>query len=303
MHWADIREATFVPGIRLLAWTHRLLGRRAFRAVLLPVVLWYAATRPVARRASREYLARLHACTAGASPAPGGMNVLRHFMAFAECLLDRMLVRAGRVGELAFEVHRAESLVRYLATGRGLVVMTAHMGNFELMQVLARHYVRRPINVLMHVEHARRFDAYLRQRGAVEHVRIVPVTELTPAVAAGLARAVEQGELVAIAGDRAPLGARAEVVHVPFLGAPAAFPMGPYVLASLLGCPLAVVLATARPGGYRVSLQPLADEVHLSRADRRGAAAPLAARFAALLETECRAAPLQWFNFYPFWEG
>ena len=51
-HWAAINEATCVAGMRLLFWVCRTFGRWPFRVVLYPVLLWYVATQPRARRAS-----------------------------------------------------------------------------------------------------------------------------------------------------------------------------------------------------------------------------------------------------------
>ena len=58
-HWAQIEEVSFVAGMRLLFWLARVLGRWPFRAVLYPVLLWYALAKPWARAASKDYLRRI----------------------------------------------------------------------------------------------------------------------------------------------------------------------------------------------------------------------------------------------------
>jgi len=105
---------------------------------------------------------------------------------------------------------------------------------------------------------------------------------------------------VAIAGDRVPVhGGRS--VQASFLGAPAAFPIGPYVLASALGCPLYAMACVHAGRGYRLSFERFAERVLLPRAQRQQALAAQAARYAGWLEAQLRRAPLDWFNFFPFW--
>ncbi len=300
MHWSRVPEATFVPGIRLLLALYSLLGRSAFRLALWPVVLWYALARPAARRASLDYLTRLAGVCEGA-PRPRFRTVLRHFAAFAESLLDKLLVWGGRLDALRYEVHGAAALRDALAAGRGAVLITAHIGNFELCQVLATRYTAVRINVLMHTANTARFNAMLERRQLADRLCLIPVDGISLSTAALLAGRVDAGELVAIAGDRLLTGAAGDFQQARFLGAPAVFPIGPYVLAGALGCPLIALFATRHGEMYRISVEQLAERVVLPRKGRAEALRALLERFAALLEAECRAAPLQWFNFYPFW--
>jgi predicted LPLAT superfamily acyltransferase len=117
-----------------------------------------------------------------------------------------------------------------------------------------------------------------------------------------LERRVRAGEFVAIAGDRVPV-AGGRVAVVPFLGAPAAFPVGAYVLASLLACPL-LLLGCVREGqGHVVRFEMLADSLALPRAGREQALRHWAGLFAQRLEALLVRAPYDWFNFFPFWEA
>ena len=141
----------------------------------------------------------------------------------------------------------------------------------------------------------------MKRHQHAERLCLIPVDGLSAATAALLAQRVDAGELVAIAGDRLLTGGAGESLTTPFLGAPAAFPIGPYVLAAALGCPLIALFATRRGETYRISVERLAERVVLPRRGRQEAVRGLLERFAALLAAECRAAPLQWFNFYPFW--
>ena len=112
---------------------------------------------------------------------------------------------------------------------------------------------------------------------------------------------VERGELIAIAGDRVPV-LESRVTYAPFLGEDAPFPCGPYILASVLECPLYFMGCVHDGAGYAVEFVPLAERVLLPRARREQALAEYAGLFAQQLERMLRKAPYDWFNFFPFWD-
>ena len=156
------------------------------------------------------------------------------------------------------------------------------------------------LNVLVHTKHAEQFNRLLGEAGA-SHLRLIQVSELNPAVMLQLNQRLENGEWLAIAGDRVPLQGGRQV-RVDFLGQPAAFPQGPWLLAGLLKCPVNLMFCLKREGRYRVILEPFAEAVVWRRSDREQVIAHWAGRYAERLGHYCLQAPQQWFNFYPFWK-
>ncbi|GHD69016.1 LpxL/LpxP family acyltransferase [Jeongeupia chitinilytica] len=300
-HWASVGEAGFVGGIRLLVGIYKRFGRWPFRLVLYPILSWYVLSHRIARTASRDYLQRLHLASGGRTPAPGLANVLRHFAAFGETVLDKLLVWRGDLDDTPVRRDGAATMQAVIDAGRGGVIMTAHIGNFEMLRKLGETRRNIRLNILVHTKHAERFNRLLRETHPEAHIRLIQVTEISAATAVMLAERVDAGEFVVIAGDRVPVSQQPDTIDIPFLGAPAPFPVGPYVLAAILKCPLVALVASRQADHFHITVRLLAERVVLPRADRRGAIAALAAGYAALLEAECLAAPLQWFNFYPFW--
>jgi predicted LPLAT superfamily acyltransferase len=293
-HWAAINEASFVAGMRLLFWVCRMFGRWPFRIVLYPVLLWYVATQPRARRASSGYLARVGA------PA-GFMGVLRHFGAFAEAILDKMLLWGGLFDLSRVRVHGDEPLLQMARQGRGALLVCAHLGNLDLCRVLS---LRRPdvkVTVLVHTRHAQAFNNMLAKLDPRSQLNLMQVTEMTPAMAMMLSERVGRGEFVVIAGDRVPVSNNPRVALASFMGQLAAFPVGPYVMAAVLGCPLYAMFAARIGDRYELHFEPLRETVTLPRRGREAALAELAGQYAARLEHHARRTPLEWFNFYDFW--
>ena len=155
------------------------------------------------------------------------------------------------------------------------------------------------MNVLLHTKHAEQFNRLLGEAGAT-HLRLIQVSELDAAIMLQLSERLERGEWLAIAGDRVPLtGSR--TVNVNFLGKPAAFPQGPWLLAGLLQCPVNLIHCLKIDNRYQVIIEPFAERLQWKRSERDAVIRHWTQRYADQLAQRCLDAPLQWFNFYPFW--
>jgi predicted LPLAT superfamily acyltransferase len=295
-HWASINEISFVAGMRFLFWICRVFGRWPFRVVLYPVLAWYVVSKPRPRAASQDYLRRMAAY--GGRSVPG---VLRHFAAFGEGILDKMLLWGGLFKFDSVTLHGGELITEAAAKGRGALLICAHLGNLELCRVLSRQRSDIKLTVLVHTKHAQAFNQMLGRLNPESQLNLMQVTEMSPATAMLLADKVAQGEFVVIAGDRVPVSPNPRVAVADFLGAPAAFPVGPYVLASVLQCPVYLLFSMRQGHRSAVHFEAFRDSVRIPRQGRDAALAALAGDYAKRLEHYCVQAPLQWFNFYDFW--
>jgi predicted LPLAT superfamily acyltransferase len=299
-HWADINEFSFVAGLRVLFWLGRSLGRWPARLVLYPIVFWYMLAKRAARRASREYLLRV--TQAIGTEAPGKFLVLRHFASFAEDILDKMLLWSGWLPAEPIKHFNLEQMMAQLAAKRGALLICCHLGNLELCRVLARRMPGLKMTVLLHTKHAEKFNHLLACLNPASALDVMQVTELSPTTAVFLSEKIARGEFVAIAGDRIPVSDQPRVTLANFLGAPAPFPVGPYILANLFHCPVYLLFTLRRQGAAEVHFELFRESIHLPRKEREQALAELAADYARRLEVFCRRAPLQWYNFYDFWQ-
>lgn len=300
-HWAHLGENTFVAGMWLLYQVHRFLGRWPFLLCLYPIVAYYWLASPVARRSSLQYLQRMQAAHGLWPAVPGWRQSQRHFRMFAEVILDKLLALSGRYRFDSVGFAGREPLNALLQRGQGAVVVTAHMGCIELCRAIAERREGLRLNVLVHTAHAQRFNRLMQRLAPDSGVQLLQVTDFNAATAMMLAERVARGELIAIAGDRVPVR-ESRITHASFLGHEAPFPCGPYILASVLECPLFFMGCVHDGARYAVEFVPLAERVLLPRARREQAMAEYAGLFAQQLERMLRKAPYDWFNFFPFWE-
>ncbi|MDR0715949.1 MAG: acyltransferase [Azoarcus sp.] len=306
MHWAAMKEAGFAGGLRFLFWIYRRGGMWPFRVLLFLVMPWYFLTNTLARRASLEYLARLYETSGGSTPAPGWRNSFRHFMSFGENILDKLVAADTRGARQPYHVKGVEHVDRLLDAGRGGIIITAHFGNLELCRRLSHkvHATAR-LTVLVHTHHAERFNRVLKSLDPEQDVDLVQVDNISAATAMLLSERIAAGGLVIITGDRIPItpGNSSATLTASFLGKEAHFPSGPYILAAVLACPVYMLFSSSAGNAFFVTMRPLAERIVLPRRARAAAIRPYLETYVDALTRECLEHPLQWFNFFPFWQA
>jgi predicted LPLAT superfamily acyltransferase len=224
-------------------------------------------------------------------------------MSFAGKALDSFIAWTypSRSGPL--KIANSSELDHLAEVGAGVLLIVSHLGNAEFCRAgLAAHFKRR-VNVLVHTQHAALYNGLIRSLRPDVEDHTIQVTEIGPQTAIDLKDRIERGEWLAIAGDRTPVYGPARTCRVPFLGAAASFPVGPYILAALMRCPVYLMFCLREGADHTVHFEKLADAVSLPRSGRERVLEELAARYAQRLEHYCLQAPLQWYNFYDFWTG
>jgi predicted LPLAT superfamily acyltransferase len=302
--WTLVAERGSLLGMRFTVWAYRCLGRRASGWLALAIVSYFFVTDRRGRRASRRYLERLYATPGGAvalGHPPGLRDCFRHYREFARSILDRLAFALGEGDRFSVEVHGQDALATLRQGGQGAVLIGAHLGNFDALRALARRDGA-VVNIVMFTRHAERINGLLRRLDPAAEVRVIHLDPAVPDTALRLRACVERGEFVALLGDRAGATGRARTARAPFLGRDAAFPIGPFVLAAALGCPVILIVGLRRgEAAYEVFAETLADRVPLAPRLRAESLPGLVRRYAGRLEAYCLRAPYQWFNFYDFW--
>jgi predicted LPLAT superfamily acyltransferase len=282
--WLGQRERGSRSLMAVLAWVTLTLGRAFGRPFLPPIALYFVAFGPRARAASADYLGRVFG-----RPARLG-EIYRHFHTFASAIHDRVLLLAGRADGFDVTVHGDQPFDAALAEGRGCVLLGAHVGSFEALRSVgaARRGLR--VRMVMATGNATRIQSVFGGIRPESADWIIPVG--TPTALLRARESLERGEVVGILADR--VWRRKRATALPFLGAPARFPLGAFRVAAALGAPVMLGLGLYR-GGNRY-------DVHFERLDQPGdTAATLLERYVARLEHHCHLAPYNWFNFYDFW--
>ncbi len=300
-NWSDIAERGSALGLSFVAGVYRLLGHGACRILLIPIAVYFYLTGREQREASADYLQR--AWKAGAfTKKPGVWQGFRHFLTFSYATLDKFAAWNGDIRPEDVDGVHGGLFDDAKTSGRGAVVLTAHLGNPEVVRAVATMSRRFRVNVLMHTLHAEKFNRIIQRVSPDSPVRIMQVSQIDLGVAMQLASAIENGEWVVMTGDRVAVNdASGSSITMPFLGADARFPIGPFILAATLKCPAFTMFTMRKKNRYVVNFELLGDPVVLPRASRTAAIRGYLATYIERLERALIDAPYQWFNFYDYW--
>jgi len=302
--WSGVAERGSALGIRLMLWWYRVFGRLLTLPVVFLVVTYFFLTDAAGRRASFAYLRRVHATEVGREAlgrAPGLRESYRHYRTFALAIVDRFSVWFDGPDRFEFDTRGAELIHRYAAEGRGVLILSAHLGNFDALRRLAER-TGEVVNVLMYTDNAKRINRLFSEVSSEVRDRLIIVDPTSVQSVFTIRERLRRGEHVAILADRNELGDRSRSVPVQLLGGEVRLPQAPAELAGLLGCPVVLLVALRdHSGRYRVFIESLAEGVKLPRRGREAVATELMTAFAQRIEHYCCSEPYQWFNFYDYW--
>lgn len=300
-HWSESRERSNRAALHLMAWIALRLGRPVARLLLHPIVWYFMAFSPAARRHTRRYLRR------ALGRRPGFMDHYRQLHAFASVVLDRVYLARGAMHLFDLQVTGGERVDRLLEEGRGAFMIGAHMGSFEALHAVGKGR-QLPVAMAMWPDNAKLIQGVLEAVAPALKLEIIAIGR--PGSTLAIREWLNQGGLVGVLGDRLPPGRTAEPGarggprRLPFLGQPAPFDDGPLRLAQVLQRPVLFMVGLYRGGKrYDVRFEPLADfsTPEPDPARREAQLQRALADYVARLEALCVEAPSNWFNFHDFW--
>ena len=298
---------------RLTAWIHRVgLG------VCFPMLAWIAPRSPrwflllsarvviflamlIYPKPKREIAQNLSKIL-GADPRSRKVRqavgrMLRHF-AFYWVDLFRFAQLPPEVARRHLvSVEGMDSVGGLVGGGSGMVLLTAHLGNWELGGVLLGHR-ELPVSVVYFpdkFEAAERFRSSLRRQAGVEEIplRLDSAWSSLP-----ILRALREGRMVAMQGDR---DFEERGIEAPFFGAKVRFPRGPFMVALLTNVPIVPTFVTYTPeldfkAEFGVPLRVV------STGDREADLSKAVQDWAVVLERAVREHATQWYTFYDYWK-
>ncbi|MCH2187953.1 hypothetical protein MK280_19015 [Myxococcota bacterium] len=287
--------------LRFVVAAIRKFGSTPLRPLIPFVALYFVCFGGKARRASREYIQRMRGLSAD---LPGSLfgQTYRHLRTFAFVILDRLELWSGAIDRFDIRLHGEQCMRELIELKQGAMLVGAHLGSFDVLRLIARKYGIQ-VNVIMYTGNAELINRAFEELDPSARVRLIELDPKAFSTALEIRRCVNRGEFVAMLGDRVhPNGAERRKVRLEFLGQPAYFSQGPFLMAAILGIPLILSIALRR--GFRAYdgyLTPLSGGGPIARSEREEVVRRWSAEYVSQLEGYCMKAPLQWFNFYDFW--
>ncbi len=292
--WIRHRERGSMVLLRIMAFLSLRLGRQPSRTVLYAIAAYFFLFAPGARRHSRRYL-RL-----ALGRAPRARDRFRQILSFATTIHDRVYLINGQHGLFDVTLEGEELMRAQIDSGRGALLMGAHMGSFEIMHSLGRRQRDLHVAMAMYEENARKINAILAAIDPDAVADIVPLGRIDAML--HIAERLDRGAFVGVLGDRT-LG-NEPVQAVTLLGERACLPTGPMRAAAILRCPVFFMAGLYRGANrYHVVFERVADFSEAAAGTRSAAVRTAVDRYAAALDRYCRSDPYNWFNFFDFWRA
>jgi len=286
--------------LRVMRAISMAVGRGPSRIVVYGIALYFVLAASAARRASRSYLER------SLGRKVTWRDLYRHVLTFASTVHDRFYLLNDR--DDVFDVQCVGLPPESLAGSdgaehgegtQGAFLFGAHLGSFEVLRAAARWDAQGKVCVAMYPENARQINQALAAINPAAVSNIIALGKIDSIL--HIHQRLQEGAMVGILADRA-VGAADQYVSLPFLGAPAQFPIGPFRLAAMMKQPVYFMAGLYRGGKrYEVHFELLSDFSDRAGKNREALMRELMLRYVATLERHCRAAPYNWFNFYDFW--
>ncbi len=300
-HWGKRKEIGSLIGLKFLVRSYRVFGRKIFLLLLHPVIAFFTLFSVEPYKASKQYLEQLDKFT-NKNQKIGWRQVYRHFYEFGVSAIDKISSWTGDFSEKDVKIHNSSLFDNIIDEQQGAIFIGSHLGNIELCRALGfQRHEKLKLNSLIYTKHAQKFQEVLNNNAHDFGVNLIDVSDFGVDTSLMLQDKVKKGEIIIIVGDRTSVTKSDRTHSVDFLGKKAPFAEGPFILASILNCPVYLLFCHKEDDIYNIYLEKFADTLKFPRATRNQLLAVKVQEYANRLTSYCVKSPYQWFNFYDFW--
>jgi len=221
----------------------------------------------------------------------------QNYYSFGQSLIDKIAIMSGMSNRFSFDFDGEDHMHKMVSLQKGGLLLSSHIGNWEA----AGHLLERlntTINVVMFDGEHQKIKDYLTSVTGEKKAHVIVIRDDLSHIYE-INEALQNNELVCMHADRFVEGNK--TLSVNFLGKPACFPAGPFVLATQFKVPVCYVFAM-KEGimHYHFYSTPIQQYDY---SDKKAAISHMLTDFAAAMEKRVRQYPEQWYNYYDFWNA
>lgn len=229
------------------------------------------------------------------------LKIYKNYYLFGQTILDKVALMAGVKTKFTINHEGGEVLDKIAATGKGGILISAHVGNWEIAgQMLNR--LNTQFNILMYENERENIKKYMDEVQKKKNVKIIGIKDGEMGHLIELHNAFSNNELVVMHGDRFREGV--QTIDTKFLGKTASFPAGPFIMAARFGVPLSIVFSVKETATHYhfFASEPLQVKRARTPEQTEKAVKELLENYVQEVEKMVLRYPEQWFNFYAFWK-
>jgi predicted LPLAT superfamily acyltransferase len=280
-------------GYRIFVWVLKTFGVLPAYFLLRFVVLYFFL---FSYKSSRLIFYLYHR-KLGYSRLSSGIRLYKNYYLLGQSIIDKVVVMSGIKNKFSFDFDGEDHLKEITALQRGGILLSAHIGNWDVAGHLLKRLETRINIVLFDGEHEQ-IKEYLEGVTGKRNVNIIVIKNDLSHIYE-ISDAFKNNELVCMHADRFVEGNK--TLTGDFLGEKARFPLGPFLLAYKFKVPVSFVFAMKeRPLHYHFFASEIQEYHHL---EKEMALREMLNNFSIEMENKVKKYPEQWYNYYNFWQS
>lgn len=278
-------------GYQIFVWVLKNFGVLPAYFLLRFVVLYFFL---FSYKSSRQIYS-LYRHKLGYNRTRSVFKLYRNYYLLGQSIIDKVVLMSGITNKFTFNFDGEENLREITALQRGGILLSAHIGNWDIAGHLLKRLDTR-VNIVMFDGEQEQIKEYLDVITGKKTVNIIFIKNDLSHIYE-ISDAFENNELVCMHADRFLEGNK--TLSADFLGEKARFPMGPFVLASRFNVPISYVFAVKENNlHYHLFASKIKTYDHL---EKKVMMQEMLLEFAKEMEIKVKQYPEQWFNYYDFW--
>lgn len=286
--WEGKSKGT-VLGYKIFIFFIRKLGVRAAYGLLYFVALYYAFFAGKSTRSIFYYFRK----RLKYSWTKSVFSIYKSYYVFGKTIIDKAAISSGLQNRFTHECDGVENIIELLDKKQGGIMISAHVGNFEIAEFFFEEIdTRSQISLVTTDAEHKNIKEYMEKVTMRSNVKFILVKEDMSHIFE-INNALSNGELVCFTGDRYMKGQK--LLTESLMGKEANFPAGPFLLASRLNVPVLFVYVMKETNKH---YHLYARQAEVKNRDAQG----LLKKYTESVEWMLKKYPLQWFNYFDFWE-
>lgn len=285
--WDGKSKGTLL-GYKIFIFCIKKLGIKTAYVVLIFVAFYYFLTQYKSNKAIFYYFNKRQKF----SYLKSKLSVYKSYFTFGQTLIDKTAIQAGLRNKFTYEFDGVELLFQLLEEKKGGILISAHIGNFEI----AEHFfgeidLNCQINLVTTDREHSVIKEYLESVTKKSSIKFIIVNDDMSHIF-DINNALSNNELICFTGDRYFEGTKSLTEDL--LGQPANFPAGPFLIASKLKVPVVFVYVMKEAN---LHYHLYARKAEIKHRDVQG----VLKAYTTSVETILKKYPMQWFNYFDFW--
>lgn len=284
--WEGKSKGT-VTGYRIFIYLIKHVGLNAAYTLLIFVSFYYLLFSGNSTKAIYKYFRERHHQGRWQSL----WNTYKNYFVFGQTLIDRVAITAGLRHKFTYEFDGIEHIHALAHEQSAGIMISAHVGNFEV----ASHFMdvfEKPIHLVTTDAEREAIKRFLESVMAKPTVQFIVVKEDLSHVF-DMHQVLDDKGMICFTGDR--FMPQSKTLTGTFLGQKALFPAGPFMLSAKMSTPVLFVYVMREKNRHY--------HLYARRATFKNRdAQSLLDAYTSSMEEILTKYPLQWFNYYDFWE-